>query len=75
MQVLDRTSKEYNWQRRENQVVQQNECVLVEVGGIETDGTELAFVTEDVADAHLLNGKDQNMANTQMTFYPLDKHS
>ena len=38
IQVLDHTSKEDDRQRREEQVIQQNERVLVQVGGIEADG-------------------------------------
>lgn len=48
IRVLDYTSKEDDWQRREDQVVQQDECVLVQVGCIETNGTGLAFSIKDV---------------------------
>lgn len=44
MQAFDHTSKEDDWQRREDQVVQQNESVLVQIGGVETSGIELKFV-------------------------------
>lgn len=67
--MLDHTSKEDDGKRREEQVVQQNKRVLVQVGGVETDGMELVLANKGAADTHLLNGKNQNMANTQMTFY------
>jgi hypothetical protein len=69
IRVLDHTSKEDNWQRREEQVIQQNKRVLVQVGGVETYCVELVLAIKDTADTHLLNGKYQNMANTQITFY------
>lgn len=75
IRVLGRTSKEDNWQRREDQVIQYDECVLIQVGGIETDGMESVFFTKCVANAHLLNGKNQNMAKTQITFYPTYQHT
>jgi len=67
--VRDHTSEEDDWQRCEDQVIQQNERVLVQIGSVETGGMESVFAITDVADTHLLNGKYQNMANTQMTFY------
>jgi len=67
--VLGHTSKEDDGKGREEQVIQQNERVLVQVGGVETDGMELVLADKGTADTHLLNGKNQNMANTQMTFY------
>ena len=41
--MVDYTSKEDDWQRREDQVIQEDECILVQVGGIEADGRELVF--------------------------------
>jgi hypothetical protein len=38
--VADHTSEEYDWQRREDQVIKQDEGILVKIGGIETSGTE-----------------------------------
>ena len=68
--VLDRTSKEDDRKRREDQVIQQDKRILVQVGGVETDGMKLVLANKGTGDSHLLNGKNQNMANTQMTFYP-----
>ena len=69
IQLLGHTSEENDWQRGEDQVVQQNERVLVKIGSIETSGVESAFPTRDTAGAYLLNSKNQNIANTQITFY------
>lgn len=68
--VLDHTSEDDDWEGREEQVIQQNKRVLVQVRCVETGGMELALATEGGAGAHLLNGKNQNMANTQITFCP-----
>lgn len=73
--MLDHTSEEDDWQGRKDQVVQQDKRVLVQVGSVETDGVELALVITDVSDAHLLNGRNQNMAKTQMTFYSTHQHT
>ena len=67
--MFDHTSKEDDRKGREEQVIQQDKRVLVQVGGIKTGGIELVLANNSTADAHLLNGKNQNMANTQMTFY------
>ena len=67
--MLDHTSKEDDGEGGEDQVIQQNKRVLVQVGGVETDGMELVLVNKCMTGIHLLNGKNQNMANTQMTFY------
>ena len=72
--VLKPTSEENDWQRREDQVIQQDERVLVQVGGVETDGTELTLATMGMDDAHLLKGRNQNMANTQITFCPIHQY-
>ena len=68
--VPEHTSEEDDWQRREDQVIQQDERILVQVGGVETDSVELVLANTGAGDAHLLNGRNQNMANTQITFYP-----
>ena len=67
--AINHTSKEDDRERREGQVIQDNERVLVQVGGIETGSTRSAFAAENGGDTCLLNGKNQNIANTQMTFY------
>jgi hypothetical protein len=41
--VADHTSEEYDWQRREDQIVEQDEGILVKIGGIETSGTDSIF--------------------------------
>ena len=73
--MLDHTSKEDDRKRREDQVIQQDKRVLVQVGGIEAGGVGLVLASEDAAGAHLLNGKNQNMANTQITFYRAHQHT
>jgi hypothetical protein len=76
MQVLDHTSKEDDRQGGEDQVVQQDESVLVQIGGVEAGGIGLASAldTKCAINAHLLTGKNQNMGNVQMTFYLQDEH-
>ena len=71
----DHTSEEDDRKRRKEQVIQQDKRVLVQVGGVETDDMELVFADQGALDTHLLNGKNQNMANTQMTFYPAHQHT
>jgi len=73
--MLDHTSKEYDWQRRKDEVVQQDERVLVQVGGVEAGCMILVLATADPANAYLLNGRYQNIANTQITFYPGHQHT